>query len=29
VIVIPNGVPHWFEQVNDFNNFVVKIRAGN
>jgi quercetin dioxygenase-like cupin family protein len=29
VIVIPNGTPHWFEQVNDFNNFVVKIRAGN
>jgi quercetin dioxygenase-like cupin family protein len=29
VIAIPNGVPHWFEQVNDFNNFVVKIRAGN
>jgi len=29
VIVIPNGVPHWFEQVKDFNNFVVKIRAGN
>jgi len=29
VIVIPNGVPHWFEQVNDFQNFVVKIRAGS
>jgi quercetin dioxygenase-like cupin family protein len=29
VIVIPNGVPHWFEQVNGFNNFVVKIRAGS
>jgi len=29
VIVIPNGVPHWFERVNDFKNFVVKIRAGN
>jgi quercetin dioxygenase-like cupin family protein len=29
VIVIPNGIPHWFEQVNDFKNFVVKIRAGN
>ncbi len=29
VIVIPNGVPHWFEQVSDFKNFVVKIRAGN
>jgi quercetin dioxygenase-like cupin family protein len=29
VIVIPNGTPHWFEQANDFNNFVVKIRAGN
>lgn len=29
VIVIPNGIPHWFEQANDFNNFVVKIRAGN
>jgi quercetin dioxygenase-like cupin family protein len=28
VIVIPSGVPHWFEQVNDFNNFVVKIHAG-
>ena len=29
VIVIPNGVPHWFEQATDFNNFVVKLRAGN
>jgi quercetin dioxygenase-like cupin family protein len=29
VIVIPNGIPHWFEQANDFTNFVVKIRAGN
>ena len=29
VIVIPNGTPHWFEQVNDFNNFVVKIHAGS
>ena len=29
VIVIPDGVPHWLEQVSDFNNFVVKIRAGN
>jgi quercetin dioxygenase-like cupin family protein len=29
VIVIPDGMPHWFEQVNDFNSFVVKIRAGN
>ena len=29
VIVIPNGIPHWFEQANDFNNFVVKIRAGS
>ena len=29
VIVIPNGVPHWFQQVDDFQNFVVKIRAGN
>jgi quercetin dioxygenase-like cupin family protein len=29
VIVIPNGVPHWFEQANDFQSFVVKIRAGN
>src|SRR6202162_2231948 len=23
VIVIPNGIPHWFEQVDDFKNFVV------
>ena len=29
VIVIPNGIPHWFEQANDFTSFVVKIRAGN
>jgi len=29
VIIIPNGIPHWFEQANDFQNFVVKIRAGN
>jgi quercetin dioxygenase-like cupin family protein len=29
VIVIPDGMPHWFEQANDFNSFVVKIRAGN
>ena len=29
VIVIANGIPHWFEQANDFNSFVVKIRAGN
>jgi quercetin dioxygenase-like cupin family protein len=29
VIAIPNGVPHWFEQANDFQSFVVKIRAGN
>ena len=29
VIVIPNTIPHWFEQVDNFNNFVVKIRAGN
>src|SRR5579862_5382333 len=29
VIIIPNGVPHWFEQANDFQSFVVKIRAGN
>jgi quercetin dioxygenase-like cupin family protein len=29
VIVIANGVPHWFEQANDFQSFVVKIRAGN
>ena len=29
VIVVPNGLPHWFEQANDFNSFVVKIRAGN
>lgn len=29
VIAIPNGVPHWFEQANEFTNFVVKVRAGN
>jgi len=29
VIVIPNGIPHWFEQASDFTNFVVKVRAGN
>jgi mannose-6-phosphate isomerase-like protein (cupin superfamily) len=27
VVVIPNGVPHWFKQVNGtFNYFVVKVR---
>jgi mannose-6-phosphate isomerase-like protein (cupin superfamily) len=29
VIVVPNGVPHWFEQASDFNNFTIKLRAGN
>jgi quercetin dioxygenase-like cupin family protein len=29
VIIIPNGVPHWFEQAHDFTSFVVKVRAGN
>jgi hypothetical protein len=29
VIVIPNGMPHWFEQADNLTNFLVKIRAGN
>jgi quercetin dioxygenase-like cupin family protein len=29
VIIIPHGVPHWFEQANDFQSFGVKLRAGN
>ncbi len=29
VVVIPNGIPHWFEKVSDFTNFVVKVRDGN
>jgi quercetin dioxygenase-like cupin family protein len=27
VIVVPNGVPHWFEEVSSpFNYYVVKVR---
>lgn len=29
VIVVPNGVPHWFEKVSSpFNYYVVKVRKG-
>lgn len=28
VIVVPNGVPHWFQEVsNPFNYYVVKVRS--
>lgn len=30
VIVIPNGTPHWFKEVNGpINYYVVKVRSGN
>jgi len=30
VVVIPNGTPHWFKEVNGpINYYVVKVRSGN
>jgi mannose-6-phosphate isomerase-like protein (cupin superfamily) len=29
VIVVPNGIPHWFEKASDLTNYIVKVRAGN
>jgi glc operon protein GlcG len=30
VLVIPNGTPHWFKEVNGpINYYVVKVRSAN
>ena len=29
VIIVPTGVPHWFEEAKDFTSFGVKLRDGN
>jgi mannose-6-phosphate isomerase-like protein (cupin superfamily) len=29
ILVIPHGVPHWFQQVDGtFTNYTVKVRTG-